>query len=253
VGSAGSATLVLQTVLPALLTAPAPAVVELEGGTHNPFAPPFDFLARSFLPLVGRMGPRVEAVLERPGFYPAGGGSVRVRVEPAPRLAGFDLLERGAVRAVRATVHLSDLPRHVADRELQTAARILRLPPENLAVEEARDPAGPGNAVVVEVESEALTEVFTAFGQRGVRAERVAESAAGDAKRYIDSGVPVGDHLADQILLPLALAGGGSFRARPLSSHATTNLEVLRMFLPVEAEVEDDADGSVRVTLRTRG
>jgi RNA 3'-terminal phosphate cyclase (ATP) len=167
-------------------------------------------------------------------------------------LQGFDLLERGAVRAVRAVVHISNLPLHVADRELRAVAKMLGLPPGNLSVEIPKEATGPGNAVVVEVESEALTEVFTAFGQRGVRAERVAENAAGDAKRYLDAGAPVGEHLADQLLLPLALAGGGSFRTLPLSSHAATNLEVLRMFLPVEADVEAEAGGTARVTLRPR-
>jgi RNA 3'-terminal phosphate cyclase (ATP) len=101
VGTAGSTTLVLQTVLPPLLVARGPSTLILEGGTHNPYAPPFDFLAKAFLPLVARMGPRVEAVLERPGFYPAGGGCIRVRVEPAPRLERLDLLERGEIHRPR--------------------------------------------------------------------------------------------------------------------------------------------------------
>ena len=86
VGTAGSAALVLQAVLPALLTASQPSRLKLEGGTHNPFAPPFDFLAKTFLPIVNRMGPRVTAELERPGFYPAGGGEMRLTIEPCARL-----------------------------------------------------------------------------------------------------------------------------------------------------------------------
>ena len=78
VGTAGSTTLVLQTILPALLCAGGESMLTLEGGTHNPFAPPFDFLQTTFLPQVNRLGPKVEAVLERPGFYPAGGGRFRV-------------------------------------------------------------------------------------------------------------------------------------------------------------------------------
>ena len=99
VGTAGSTTLVLQTVLPALLIADAPSTVVIEGGTHNPWAPPFDFLQQAFLPLVCRMGPRVTMTLSRHGFYPAGGGQLIVKIEPCPRLAGFDLLERGALRS----------------------------------------------------------------------------------------------------------------------------------------------------------
>src|SRR5262249_42087340 len=87
VGTAGSATLGLQTILPPLLVARAPWRLVLEGGTHNPQAPPWDFLERAFLPLIRRMGPRVETTLERHGFYPAGGGRFRVAIEPVARLA----------------------------------------------------------------------------------------------------------------------------------------------------------------------
>src|SRR5690242_7527890 len=102
VGTAGSATLVLQTVLPALLTADAPSTLVLEGGTHNPYAPPFDFLEKTFLPLLNRMGPRVEARLERHGFYPAGGGRFIVEITPAQQLGRFELDDRGAITGRRA-------------------------------------------------------------------------------------------------------------------------------------------------------
>ena len=103
-GTAGSATLVLQTVLPALLTASDPSTLTLEGGTHNPLAPSFDFLARSFMPLIHRMGPSVELELKRPGFFPAGGGRFHARVEPVRKLARFDLLERGSIRSRQACI-----------------------------------------------------------------------------------------------------------------------------------------------------
>jgi RNA 3'-terminal phosphate cyclase (ATP) len=115
VGTAGSATLVLQTVFPALALAKGPSTVTVEGGTHNPMAPPFDFLARAFLPLIERMGPRCQAVLERPGFYPAGGGRFRVSVEPAPAFARLDLRERGEIRGRRATAVVALLARSIAD------------------------------------------------------------------------------------------------------------------------------------------
>src|SRR5205814_4138086 len=106
VGTAGSGTLVLQTVLPALLTASDKSTLTLEGGTHNPLAPPFDFLARSFMPVIHRMGPGVELELRRPGFYPAGGGRFHARIEPAKRLSPLTLHERGAIRSRRAKVWL---------------------------------------------------------------------------------------------------------------------------------------------------
>src|SRR5437016_1414247 len=109
VGTAGSATLVLQTVLPSLLTASSTSTLTLEGGTHNPLAPPFDFLARSFMPLIQRMGPSVELELRRPGFFPDGGGRFHVRIEPVKKLPRLVLLDRGAIRGQRAPIPRSHL------------------------------------------------------------------------------------------------------------------------------------------------
>ena len=243
VGTAGSATLVLQTVLPALLTASGPSRLALEGGTHNMMAPPFDFIERAFLPIVNRLGPEVRARLERHGFYPAGGGLIHVDVTPCERLGRVDLLERGALRGIGVRALVSRLPTRIGEKEVRTAARILDLDARRGSVEEVRS-AGPGNVVIIDVESEALTEVFTGFGRRGTPAEVVAGSAAREAKAYLDAGAPVGPHLADQLLLPLALAGAGAFRTTEPTLHATTNIGVIREFLPVEIEAAP-VDGGV--------
>ena len=236
VGTAGSATLVFQTVLPALLTAGGPSRLTLEGGTHNPFAPPFDFLDRAFLPLVRRMGPRVETVLERPGFYPAGGGLFRAAIDPVERLGRLDLPLRGEVRRRSARAIVSGLPLGIARRELSVVRHRLSWGEECLHAEEARSP-GPGNILLIEIESENVTEVFTGFGERGRSAEAVAAGAVEEACSYIASGAPVGVHLADQLLLPLAQAGGGSFRTLAPSRHTATNAEVLKRFLDVDVRM----------------
>lgn len=243
VGTAGSATLVLQAVLPPLLCAEGPSTLWLEGGTHNPWAPPFDFLAKAFLPLIRRMGPTVAATLVRPGFFPAGGGELQVGIMPAARLSPVELLERGAVQRVTATACVAQLPRHIAERELQVIGRELRMEAGALVVEEIRNSRGPGNTVMIKVVCEHVTEVFTGFGQRGVRAEAVAEGVLQETQRYLAAGVPVGEHLADQLLLPLALTGGGTFRTLPLTGHAETNMDVIRTFLDVRFSVERDAAG----------
>lgn len=166
VGTAGSATLVLQTVLPALLTAKGPSTLTLEGGTHNPMAPPFDFLARSFLPLIQSMGPSVELELKRPGFFPAGGGLFHVRIEPVKRLAALDLGERGAIRGRRARAWLSKLPAAIAERELAVVRDSLGWRADECGIELVSHPTGPGNALVLEIEAENVIGVFTAFGAR---------------------------------------------------------------------------------------
>ena len=239
VGTAGSATLVLQTVLPALLLAKGRSTLILEGGTHNPLAPPFDFLARAFLPLLGRMGARVEATLERHGFYPAGGGRMRVVIEPGA-LQPLRLLERGSVKACSATALLAALPAAIAHRELLELKQKLGWSLEQMQIVEVDRAFGPGNVLSAVIESEHVTEVFTGFGEKGVRAEQVAESVALMVQEYLAAGVPVGPQLADQLLLPLALAKGGAFRTLPLTLHSRTQLELLRELHGTEFRVTEE-------------
>lgn len=245
VGTAGSATLVLQTVLPALLTAPGRSILVVEGGTHNPMAPPFPFLADTFLPLINRMGPQVTASLERAGFYPAGGGRLRVEIQPCERLQGFELHQRGEIRQRRATALLARLPRHVGERELRLVQKKMGWMPSELHLQEIEDSLGPGNALVLQVGSDSLTETFIGFGEYGVRAEVVAQRAVRGLRRYLKTAAPVGEYLADQLLLPLALAGGGAFTSLPLSRHATTQIELIGRFLEVPIEVEESQPEAV--------
>jgi RNA 3'-terminal phosphate cyclase (ATP) len=254
VGSAGSATLVLQTVLPALLVAESESNLMLRGGTHNPLAPPFDFLSKSYLPLVNRLGPTVEARLVRPGFYPVGRGEFWVHIRPARQLGRLELTERGEIRAHRVRVLLADLPRHIAERECRTIAEHTGWSADCFAIEEPPKARGPGNVVMIELEAENVTEICTSCGRMGVKAEAVALEALREAEEFLASGVAVGRHLADQIMLPLGIgayfgSGGGRFRTLPLSAHATTHLEILRHFLGLDAKAEHDSRGNCLVQI----
>lgn len=250
VGTAGSATLVLQTVLPALITASEPSTLHLEGGTHNPWAPPFDFLAKAFLPCLRRMGPRVHAVLERPGFFPAGGGRFQVVVEPVERLEPIEIMERGEIRRRTARALVAHLPLSIGHREIKKVRDMLSWDRGSFRVDEVTDSDGPGNALTLEIESENITEVFTGFGERGVAADVVAKRAVGEVRRYLASGVPIGEHLADQLLLPMALSGGGAFRTVKPSRHTTTNIDVISMFLNVDIRVQEHErdDCTIQIT-----
>jgi RNA 3'-terminal phosphate cyclase (ATP) len=243
VGSAGSACLVLQTVLPALWSANAPSTLEIEGGTHNPLAPTFEFLRDSFLPVLRRMGPEVRIELVRHGFFPAGGGKLRVEIQPAP-LAPIELLERGGFVGRRARAFVAHLSRKIAERELETVRRRLLWPLADLEVVEIEDSAGPGNVVSIHIAHEHVVEVVSGFGERKLRSEQVAERAALAARRYLKATAPVGEYLADQLVLPFALARGGRFRALPLSNHTTTNVDVVREFLVVPIDVQSDEAGA---------
>jgi RNA 3'-terminal phosphate cyclase (ATP) len=226
--------LVLQTLLPALLLAEGPSELILEEGTHNPLAPPFEFLQHAFLPLINRMGPHIQVELVRPGFAPRGGGCLRVRIEPAERLMSLHLPQRGAIKDQYAQAVLDHLPSHIAERELAVLARELDLGESQLRVQRMNQAFGPGNVLNLIVESEHISECFSAFGRRGVPAEQVAGELVGEVREYLRAGVPVGAHLADQLLLPLALAGGGSFKTLPPSPHVRTNIQVIQAFVPCE-------------------
>ncbi|HEY9403847.1 MAG TPA: RNA 3'-terminal phosphate cyclase [Pyrinomonadaceae bacterium] len=247
IGTAGSTTLVLQTILPPLMIASAPSTLAFEGGTHNVHAPPYEFIVKTFLPLLNRMGARVTAELTRYGFYPPGGGRFHARVEPASKLKPLELLARGRVKARRARALVVKLPPSVGERELGVVAEQLGWgdsPGDELRVETSQNAISPGNVLTLEIESEHLTEVFTGIGERGVRAETIAERAAGEARAYLETDAPVGEHLADQLLIPLALAGGGSYTTGQPTLHTTTNIEVVKMFLDVRITTRP-LDGNV--------
>ncbi len=239
VGTAGSATLVFQTVLPALLMAPGRSRIVFEGGTHNSMAPPFDFIAQTFVPLLHRMGATVSVELVRAGFYPAGGGRFEAFIEGGSALVPLELLTRGDVHSVRIKAVVSQLPEQIGQTEVQAVASALADLHDKLELETAQvESAGPGNVASVTVRSQALTETFTAFGEVGVRAETVAHQLASEVRAYLQSDAPVGEHLADQLLIPCALAGGGALRVTEPSLHTRTNAEVIGLFLPVRIDIE---------------
>jgi len=228
IGTAGSTGLVLQALLPVLWHAPGPSTVTVTGGTHNLAAPPADFLRRALFPILVSMGFPVQFRHEAHGFFPAGGGKVHVEVEPATP-APLDLQERGEISRVEAVALLSNLPARIADRELDVVREGLGLTDRDTVEIRSVPSPGPGNALVVSVVSPALTEVFTGFGRRGVPAEEIAAQVVDDVQTYLRSGVPVGPHLADQLLLPLAIAGG-RFVTGPLTLHSRTAISIIERF-----------------------
>lgn len=252
IGTAGSATLVLQTVLWPLLVAPGRSRVVLEGGTHNPLAPPLDFVERSLVPLLRTMGAEVEVRLDRAGFYPAGGGQVTVEIEGGRPLRPLHVLERGPLVRTGARALVSELPVSIARRELEVVHERLEWSRRELEVVRV-ETFGPGNVLLLELEHAGGTTVIAGFGEKGVRAEQVAARAVEEARRFIAADVPVDEHLADQLLLPLALAGGGSYRTVEPTLHARTNAELVQRWLPVDIALVDEGGGAWRVDVRPRG
>jgi len=238
IGTAGSTTLVLQTIILPLLFANGPSKVVIEGGTHNPLAPPFDFLQYCCLPLLKQMGATINAKLVRPGFFPLGKGCIQLEIEPVEKLKPISLLKRGEILKKETRILLSQLPQHIGEREVKVIKQRLDLSSENVVIDYIDTARSPGNTISVVIKSENITTVFTGFGQKGIRAEAVANRVADEVQHYLSSGVPVDQHLADQILLPTALARGGEFVTTTPTQHALTNIAVIEKFCSQQFSVQ---------------
>ncbi|MFN3199389.1 MAG: RNA 3'-terminal phosphate cyclase [Bradymonadia bacterium] len=242
IGSAGSANLVVQTLLPALLNADQPSHVSVSGGTHNPASPSFDYLDQVFLPVVERMGAQVKRTMHAPGFFPAGGGRISFDITPVP-LSPITLDTRPEDITWHAQVLIAHLPAHVAEREVSQLAEGMSLRPEAVQVVNLdAQSAGPGNAVILTARAGDVVEQFTGFGRKGVKAEVVVDEVVAEARAWLGSGAPVGPHLADQLILPMALAGGGRFVTQAPQQHTLTQVKTVGRFLDIAIDLQHNDD-----------
>ena len=255
IGSAGSASLVIETILPALfLAAPCrrhPAfgsragrprhfsTVTVTGGTHNPWAPPFDFLAETFLPAIGTAGFNAGCKLIKHGFFPAGGGKIRLEIQPWQQDASraINFCEPDKERQIYGRIYTAKLPEHITPRQkrllCQSGLNIRKI--EHI---EVTDSDGPGNCVMLRLCGQARTTVFTAFGERGKPSEKVVGEVAALARDFLASGAAVDRFLADQLLIYMAISKAGCYTTNDLSTHLTTNIETIKQFLPVDFKTE---------------
>ena len=244
VGTAGSTGLVLQTVLVPLMLADAPSKLVIEGGTHAVAAPPFEFLHKTLLPVLERMGPKISVTLERHGFFPRGGGRIVVDIDPAP-LRPVECVTRGGFKAGKVEALVAGIPFDVADRELKTARKVLNdWPDEAFASVQLPAENGPGNALLMIAEFDHVTEVMSGFGKLGVPAERLAKTAARRMAGYLETQAFAGPYLQDQLLLPFAMAGGGAFTTVKLSEHTRTAAKLIERFSARSFRFSDTDDGA---------
>lgn len=248
VGSAGSTGLVFQTILMPLLFAGGESEVTFEGGTHNGFAPSYDYIDQCFLPAIRELGYKAEAELGRFGFYPAGGGAWKVGISAVDGIRPIKLVERGEVIDTCAVATSSRIPGHINDRELAQVKKKFFWSDESLQPRMVES-EGPGNIVSLRIASENVTEVIEVVGERKLSAERVAGRAIKSAKEYLEARVPVGEHLADQLLLPMVLGNGGQFRTLTPSLHFLTNVDVIKHFLDVEIDVNQENNNVYTVSI----
>jgi RNA 3'-terminal phosphate cyclase (ATP) len=237
IGTAGSTTLLLQTLLPALLFADTPSTLRLEGGTHNPMAPPFEFINRVYLPALRRMGVVADVALIESGFAPAGGGVIECNIQPCKQLSNITLHDRGELKSLSLQCVIRNLNQNIAERMIKAALKQQTCDDAKI---DLREP-GPGRGVCCLYEAifENSEELASACGEMHLTSEKIGLRVGKSVKHFLSSGAAVGRHLADQLLLPIALAGGGSFTTMIPDDHVTTNLEVIEKFLPVKSSIED--------------
>jgi RNA 3'-terminal phosphate cyclase (ATP) len=250
VGTAGSTSLVLQTILMPLIFANGPSRLVVEGGTHTMAAPPFEFFERCFLPIINRMGPKVTARLIRHGFFPRGGGRVEVEIEPAP-LHRIECMDRGALVAHTATAFIAGLSGDIAVREIAEAKKHLPDWPEDaFSIRELPEDQGPGNVMLIEASYERTTEITSGFGRLGLSSEALAKETAQRMAGFMASDAFAGPYLADQLLLPFALAGGGMFTTVKPSLHSRTAADIIERFTGRATQFVKNADAPWTVIVK---
>ena len=238
-GSAGAVSLAFQAVLLPMALAPSPSQVTLRGGTHVPWSPPYHYLERVYLPTLARLGVRAKVEIDKWGWYPMGGGEIKAQIDPANLpLSPIDLKERGPLQGLFGLSAVSNLPDHIAQRQRKRALEMLgEFRPQ---IEVVRgESAGQGSFLFLWAQFENCLAGFSSLGARGKPAEKVAEEAGQEYLEYYHGGAALDKHLADQLILPMALASGpSSFTTTEITPHLLTNIWVVRRFTPRRFKVE---------------
>ena len=248
VGTAGSLTLLMQSALPALVASPVETELRLTGGTDVRWSPPVDHYQLVLFPLLRRMGADLELTVERRGFHPRGGGTVRLRVKGGS-LSPLRLEERGELVRLLGRACVQNLPERVADRMIASARNVL---PGLVAEKTVTEGACPGAGLTLSAEYRGTIFGWSALGEKGMPAEKVGQEAAIYLRKVMDLGGTLDSRTADQIITYMALARGDScFTVGKISGHLTSQMRLLPQFLPVSFVVSDPSPHRVEVISRT--
>jgi RNA 3'-terminal phosphate cyclase (ATP) len=240
IGTAGATSLVLQTVLLPLSIAPAGSSVLITGGTHVPWSPSFHYLAWHWLHFLHRLGFSAELVMQRAGFYPPGGGRIRAEIRPVTGLKPLSLTSRGELVRIHGVSGVANLDLSVAERQRARAmSRLVRFADvTNIDLEQV-EANSRGTYLVLLAEFDHTQYCYCALGERGKRAESVADEAVDSFERFLATKAAVDAYLADQLVLPLALCHGESrLYVAAITRHLLTNIDTVRRFLPVTVTID---------------
>jgi RNA 3'-terminal phosphate cyclase (ATP) len=255
--TAGSVTLVMQTLLPILSFAKRPSEVTVIGGTDVPWSPTVDYFKYVALDAFRRMGLNCSLELLRRGHYPRGGGRVVLAVRPARALLPMTAVKRGKAVAVRGISHCTNLPAHVASRQASSAVRIIKdAGMEDVRVAEERGEGdGPGSGVALWAEIEGGPNIGAdALGAKEKRAEEVGREAAEKLLAELKTGMAVDRHLGDMLIIYVAMAKGRSeIGVTELTMHAETMIWLTERFLGVKWSVVKGPGGSATLGVEGAG
>jgi len=258
IGTAGSTTLILQTLLPPAAFADGPVRIEVSGGTDNPMAPPIDFWQNVFLRTIAKMGYKVRVECLRRGHYPAGGGLIRAEVEPIESVEPINLTQAGGVRKIFGNAHAVKLPPNVAQRMAHAATkRLLKAGYSEVEIKkETYDPSkdphlSPGAGITLWAETETGCILgASALGKPGKPAEKVGEEAANKLIGCLQTGACVDEHLADQLIPYMTIAKGRSeITCSKLTLHTMTNIILMEKIVGVKFDVKGDIGEPARISV----
>ncbi len=254
IGTAGSTSLLLQCLLLPLSHANRPSMLVLKGGTHVPFSPPFHYLKHVFVPMLSKIGIKLELELINWGWYPKGGGEIRVKISPQQR----ELTEHQrkwedppSFVSLKALSAAANLPHHIVTQQAKRLSECMQVQGFSLQMlEETVQSKGKGSFLFLWIDEE-IKAGFSALGARGKPAERVAEEVCHCFIRYLKAKVALDEHLADQLIPFLALTPGVSSFTTVVSSHLITNVEVTKKILKCNILVEGKMGYPAKVTVIT--
>lgn len=239
VGTAGSISLVLQTLVLPAIHAEEEVVLEIIGGTDVPWSPNIEYFQEVFCRNIEKMGIEIESDILKYGFYPKGGGKVKVKIKPCKKLKSLNLTERGNVKRydIRSIVSKFLEKSKVAERQIEGAKKII--PKFDCEYFEYVDTFSPGSTLHIHAHCDNSVLGSTALGEKGKPAEKVGEEVAKKLITQINSNACLDEHMADQILPYMALTGDSKVSVAEITNHCKTNIWVIEKFLPVKFEINE--------------